>query len=155
MKNYSIDKTDRQILNLLLQDASMSYAEIASKVFVSPATVHLRVKKMKEAGIVRGSRLWVVEHKLGFDITCFVGVFLEKSSYYESVVLALEKMPEVIEAHYTTGAYSLFIKVICRDTAHLRTFLYDHLQKLPGVQRTETLISLEERFNRPHLLEED
>lgn len=155
MKKYSIDEVDRAILNLLLQNSDLSYQEIAERVFISPGTVHLRIKKMKQAGIILGSRLQIAEHLLGFDITCFIGIFLEKSAYYETVADALEAMPEVVEVHYTTGAYSIFLKAICRDTAHLRTFLHDRLQKLPGVQRTETLISLEERFNRPHLLSDN
>jgi Lrp/AsnC family transcriptional regulator for asnA, asnC and gidA len=86
--------------------------------------------------------------KLGFDITAFLGIYLEKNSMYDEVAKALAQIPEVVNLHYTTGAYSMFLKIICRDTQHLREVLHDKIQRIKGIQRTETLLSLEESFDR-------
>ena len=97
----------------------------------------------------------VVDHaKLGYDISAFLGIYLDKSSLYDDVSNELEKIPEVVGAHYTTGLYNIFAKIVCRDTTHLREVLHDKIQKIPGIQRTETFISLQESINRPiHILE--
>jgi Lrp/AsnC family transcriptional regulator for asnA, asnC and gidA len=93
---------------------------------------------------------------LGYDISAFLGIYLDKSSLYDDVSNELEKIPEVVGAHYTTGLYNIFAKIVCRDTTHLREVLHDKIQKIPGIQRTETFISLQESINRPiHILEHD
>lgn len=143
-----IDETDRQILRMLIQDASRSYNEIGRILGLSGGTIHVRMKKMQEAGIVKGSTLLLDAHKLGFDVTAFLGIFLEKSAFYSQALEELKKIPEISFVHYTTGAYSMFAKIICRDTAHLREVLHEKIQNVPGIERTETLISLEESFNR-------
>ncbi|EAY27359.1 Lrp/AsnC ligand binding domain-containing protein [Microscilla marina] len=143
-KNLEIDNVDRQILALLTQDATMAFTEIAKKVFVSDATVHVRMRKMREMGIIKGSQLMIDYAKLGWDITAFLGIYLDKSSLYEDAAKQLQKIPEVVEMHYTTGIYSVFVKIRCRDTKHLREVLHDKIQKVTGIQRTETFISLEE-----------
>mgnify|MGYP005850018539 CR=1 FL=1 len=148
-KNYQIDNTDLKILKWLLQDATMPYTDIAEKVFVSPGTVHVRMKKLKEMGIVTGAQITLNYQKLGWDVAAFIGIYLDKSSLYEKVVAELEQIEEVVSLHYTTGAYSIFARIICRDTKHLREVLNEKIQKLKGIQRTETFISLEERFTRP------
>jgi Lrp/AsnC family transcriptional regulator for asnA, asnC and gidA len=148
-KNYQIDNTDLKILKLLLQDATLPYTDIAEKVFVSPGTVHVRMKKLKEMGIVTGAQITLNYQKLGWDVAAFIGIYLDKSSLYEKVVAELEQIEEVVSLHYTTGAYSIFARTICRDTKHLREVLNEKIQKLKGIQRTETFISLEERFTRP------
>ena len=89
---------------------------------------------------------------MGFDITAFLGIYLEKSNMYEGVKAELKKIPEVVDAHYTTGNYSIFAKIICRDTEHLRDILSKKLQAIKGIQRTETFISLEETLSRPLIL---
>ena len=144
-----IDKVDRQILSLLMQDAKMPYTEIAQKIHVSGGTVHVRMKKLTDMGIVTGANLVIDYSKLGFDITAFLGIFLDKSSLYGEVAENLKAIPEVVGAHYTTGNYGIFAKIICRDTNHLRRVLYDKIQKIQGIQRTETFISLEESIDRP------
>ncbi|MDO1445269.1 Lrp/AsnC ligand binding domain-containing protein [Rhodocytophaga aerolata] len=147
-KNLEIDNTDLQILALLMQDANMPYTEIGKKVFVSGGTVHVRMRKMIEMGIVKGSQLIIDYAKLGWDISAYLGIYLDKSSLYAEVSKELEKIPEVVSANYTTGNYSIFAKIICRDTQHLREVLHDKIQKVSGIQRTETFISLEESINR-------
>lgn len=147
-KNYEIDNTDLQILALLSEDAKMPYTEIAKKVFVSGGTVHVRMRKLEDMGIVQGATLKIDYSKLGYDITAFLGIYLEKSSYYDRVATELEQIPEVVSLHYTTGPYSMYARVYCKDTNHLREVLHDKIQKIDGVERTESIISLEERVQR-------
>ncbi|MCS6832784.1 MAG: Lrp/AsnC ligand binding domain-containing protein [Flammeovirgaceae bacterium] len=154
-KNLEIDNIDIKILAELMKDAKTPYTEIAERIFVSGGTVHVRMKKMERLGIVLGSSLNLNLSKLGYDITAFLGIYLEKSSLYDKVASELEKIPEVLTINYTTGAYSIFARIVCRDTNHLREVLHDKIQHVPGVARTETFISLEERINRPIRLEID
>jgi len=144
-----IDQLDKDILAILMKDANESYTKIAKQLNVSGGTVHVRMSKMKEIGIVKGAGLRVDYSKLGYDISAFLGIYLDKSSLYEEVSRNLSGIPEIVSAHYTTGAYSIFAKIIVRDTNHLRNVLHDKIQKIPGIQRTETFISLEESINRP------
>lgn len=147
-KILDTDEIDLKILACLIQDASLSYADIGEQVFVSAGTVHVRIKKMKAMGIIKGMQVLIDPHKLGWDISAFLGIYLDKSSLYEEVVRGLEQIFEVISIHYTTGSYSIFVKIICRNTEHLRQVLHDKIQKIGGIQRTETFISLEERIIR-------
>ncbi|UXX79998.1 Lrp/AsnC ligand binding domain-containing protein [Reichenbachiella carrageenanivorans] len=148
-KNYEIDDVDLKILSHLMQDAKTPYTEIAKKVYVSGGTVHVRMKKMEELGVVKGTTLQLDYSKLGFDVTCFLGIYLQKSSLYDVVVDKLRDIPEVVKIHYTTGNYNIFIKIHCRDTNHLREVLHDKIQKVDGIDRTETFISLDESMSRP------
>jgi Lrp/AsnC family transcriptional regulator for asnA, asnC and gidA len=147
-KNVEIDDTDLKILGLLMLDATTPYTEIGKKINVSGGTVHVRMGKMEQAGIVKGSQLVIDHTKLGWDISAFLGIYLDKSSLYEEVAEQLMKIPEVVNINYTTGIYSIFAKIVCRDTVHLREVLHDKIQKVQGIQRTETFISLEETVNR-------
>ncbi len=144
-----IDKLDKRILSILMQDAGTPFTEIAQRLHVSGGTIHVRMKKLEKAGYVLGSNLRVDYSKLGYDISAFLGIYLDKSSLYDEVAEALKQIPEVVGAHYTTGTYSIFAKIVCRDTNHLRDILHDKIQKIQGIQRTETFISLEESINRP------
>jgi Lrp/AsnC family transcriptional regulator for asnA, asnC and gidA len=148
-KGPEIDKLDRQILSILMRNAKKPYTEIAKELFVSGGTIHVRMKKLEEAGIVRAYNLSVDYSQLGYDISAFLGIYLDKSSLYDDVAAELGKIPEVVAAHYTTGLYSIFAKIVCRDTNHLREVLHDKIQKIAGIQRTETFISLQESINRP------
>lgn len=132
----------------LMEDARKPYTEIAKELFVSSGTVHVRMGHMEEQGIVVGSGLRLDYHRLGYDITAFLGIYLDKSSLYDEVAEQLKQIPEVVEANYTTGIYSIFVRIICRDTNHLRQILHDKIQKIQGIQRTETFISLEQSINR-------
>jgi Lrp/AsnC family transcriptional regulator for asnA, asnC and gidA len=147
-KNPEIDDIDLKILGLLMSDANMPYTEIGKKINVSGGTVHVRMKKMEQMGIVKGSQLIVDHTKLGWDISAFLGIYLDKSSLYAEVAEHLMNIPEVVSINYTTGIYSIFAKIVCRDTVHLREVLHDKIQKVAGIQRTETFISLEESVNR-------
>jgi Lrp/AsnC family transcriptional regulator for asnA, asnC and gidA len=144
-----IDELDIKILSVLLENARMPYTDVASKVHTSSGTVHVRMKKLESLGIVRGSQLLINPAKIGYDICAFLGIYLEKGSLYKRVSQELVSIPEVIEAHYTTGAYSILVKVVCRDTQHLREVLNDKIQAIEGIERTETFISLEASFQRP------
>lgn len=143
-----LDDIDRKILSILMKNAKMPYTEIAKEVHVSGGTVHVRMKKMEDMGIVKGFNLVIDHSKLGYDITAFLGIYLEKSSLYDQVTAALQQIPEVVSAHYTTGNYSIFARIVCRDTKHLLSLLHDKVQKINGIQRTETFISLEENIDR-------
>ncbi|MFM2145462.1 MAG: hypothetical protein RL732_298, partial [Bacteroidota bacterium] len=118
------------------------------KLFVSGGTIHVRIKKMEEAGIVSGTRLKVDLKKLGYDVIAFIGIYLEKSSLYDQVAKELFKIPQIVRLNYTTGNYSMFAEIVCTDIDQLRFVLHDELQKIKGIERTETFISLEESFNR-------
>ncbi|MCP4440294.1 MAG: AsnC family transcriptional regulator [Aureispira sp.] len=155
-KKEELDSVDRKILNILMQDANTSYVDIAKRIHVSPGTVHVRMKRLQKLEVVQKAYLNVNYPKLGYDVCAFLGIYLEKSSMYSNVIGALKSIPEVVNAHYTTGMYSIFAKIICRDTEHLRRVLYEKIQDIPGIQRTETFISLEESIYRPiSILEED
>jgi Lrp/AsnC family transcriptional regulator for asnA, asnC and gidA len=147
-KNYEIDNVDLKILALLTEDAKMPYTEVAKKVFVSGGTVHVRMRKLEDMGIVQGTTLKMDYSKMGFDITAFLGIYLEKSSLYDQVIKKLYNIPEIVKVHYTTGNYNIFVKLHCRDTNHLKDVLHDKIQKVEGIERTETIISLEESLNR-------
>ena len=144
----SLDKLDLQIIQAMMQDAEISYADLGKQFFVSGGTIHVRIKKLEELGIVQGKRLAVDLKLLGYDIIAFIGIYLEKSSMYDTVLLALKNIPQVVRVNYTTGNYSMFVEIVCKDIQQLRFVLHDELQKIKGIERTETLISLEESFSR-------
>ncbi len=144
----NIDKLDLQILKQMMENAEMSYAELGKKLFVSAGTIHVRIKKMQEAGIVKGTRLKVDLPSLGYDVIAFIGIYLKESSLYDAVAKELQKIPEILRLNYTTGNYSMFAEIVCKDINELRFVLHDQLQKIKGIERTETFISLEESFQR-------
>ena len=147
-KNYEIDNTDLKILEILMEDAKKPFTDVAKKVYVSQGTVHVRMNKMEAAGIVERNTLKINYAKLGYDITAFIGIYLEKSALYDKVLAKLKEIPEVTNIHYTTGNYSMFLKIHCRDTNHLKEVLHDKMQQVEGIDRTETMISLEESLDR-------
>lgn len=149
LENFDIDKTDLSILSVLVKDAFTPYTEIAKKILVSGGTIHVRMRKLEKAGIVKGTTIVVDHALLGFDLTAFIGVYLQKGSIYNKVIARLKTIPEVVEAHYTTGNYSIFLKVVCRNTRHLREVLNDQIQTIEGVERTDSILSLEESISRP------
>ncbi|MEO5582529.1 MAG: Lrp/AsnC ligand binding domain-containing protein [Saprospiraceae bacterium] len=153
-KQDNIDDLDRKILMRLMIDADQSFAETGKALFVSAGTVHVRMKKLIRLGVVKRKSIEVDYHKLGYDVTAYLGIFLDKSSMYDKVAEQISQIPEVVEAHYTTGNYSIFIKIVCRDTKHLKHVLTDRIQTIEGVQRTETFISLQESINRPLVIPE-
>lgn len=147
-ENLKIDNVDLKILDVLMQDAKKPYTEVAKKAFVSGGTVHVRMNKLEAAGVVEKTTLKVNYARLGYDITAFIGIFLQKSALYDQVLAALKDVPEITNIHYTTGNYSMFIKIHCKDTNHLKAVLHDKIQQIEGIERTETMISLEESLDR-------
>ena len=147
-KKIDLDPLDYKILEILVANANLPYTEIGQRLDVSGGTVHVRMKKMETLGIVKGAQLLIDYSKIGWDISAFLGIYLDKSSLYEDVAKQLEAIPEVVNIHYTTGIYSIFAKIICRDTQHLREVLHYKIQRVTGIQRTETFISLEESLIR-------
>lgn len=147
-QNLEIDNLDIQILSILMKNATTPYTEIAKELIVSGGTIHVRMKKLEEMGVIKGASLEVNPQKLGYDITAFLGIYLEKGSQYNDAVKQLLAVPEIVECHYTTGSYSIFAKIVCHDTNHLREVLNEQIQSVKGIQRTETFISLEETIRR-------
>jgi len=148
-ENLQLDKLDVRILDILMHNATIPYTEIAKMLNVSSGTIHVRMKKLENMKIIRSSNLQINPSKVGYDITAFLGVYLEKSSLYDDVVKKLQDISEVIECYYLTGEYNMFVKLLCRDTNHLKDVLHDKIQNINGIDRTETFISLEQTFSRP------
>ncbi len=144
----NFDKLDYQIINAMIETAEVSYTDLGKRLFVSGGTIHVRIKKMQETGIVKGTKLNVDLKAMGYDVIAFIGIFLEKSSLYDEVVKELRKIPQIVRLNYTTGNYSMFAEIVCKDISRLRYVLHDELQKIKGIERTETFISLEESFSR-------
>lgn len=143
-----IDDLDRDILNALMNDARIPYAEMAKRFNVSPATVHVRVEKMRAAEIITGTEVVVNPKLLGYDVCCFIGINLNAARDYHSALAKLNELDEVVEAYYTTGAYNIFVKLMCKSIEELQHVLIDKLQAIDEVQSTETLISLQNPISR-------
>jgi Lrp/AsnC family transcriptional regulator for asnA, asnC and gidA len=144
----NVDKLDLQIIGQMQENAEISYADLGKKLFVSGGTIHVRIKKLQEMGIVTGTKLKIDLKAMGYDVIAFIGIYLEKSSLYDQVAKELQKIPEIIRVNYTTGNYSMFAEIVCKDINQLKFVLHDELQKIKGIERTETFISLEESFKR-------
>lgn len=151
--NYEFDNIDLKILSLLQNNAKKPYTEVAKQAYVSSGTIHVRMNKLEKMGIVRGASLDLNLSKLGYTVGAFLGVFLAKSSLYEKVANQLEKIPEITSIHYTTGNYSMFVRIYAKSTDHLKDILHDKVQKVEGIERTETFIILEETLSRSIALE--
>ncbi len=147
-ENLQIDNLDRQILDIITKNARTPYLEVARACNVSGAAIHQRVQRLIRLGVIKGSEFKVDPIMVGFSTCAFIGLYLENPGRYKEVIESLKNISEVIECHYTTGNYSLFIKVYARDNEHLREVLTDKIQAIPLVKRTETLISLEESISR-------
>lgn len=143
-----VDNLDRKILNIIMNNARTPSKDVAIVCGVSRAAIHQRIQRLIEMGVIIGSGYDVDPKKLGYNTCTYVGVKLEKGSMYRGVVSDLDKIPEVVECHFTTGPYSMLIKVFARDNQHLMELLNDRIQHIKGVTETETLISLEQSMNR-------
>lgn len=143
-----MDDLDFQILDILIKDSRTPFLEIARECHVSGGTIHVRMNKMEEMGIIKGAKLIIDNSKLGYDVCCFVGIYLDNASYFNSVLSELEKIQEIVELHYTTGEYSIFIKVICKSITNLHELLMNKIQPVEGIQRTDTFISLSQYIDR-------
>lgn len=147
-KNLEIDGIDKEILRALMEDARTPILEIARKVGISGAAIHQRLRKLEKSGLISGSKFIINPKALGYTTMAFVGIYLDKAMNNPEAVKQLQKIPEVLECHYTTGNWSIFIKILCRDNEHLMHLLNKEIQSIPGVSRTETFVSLQQQIDR-------
>jgi len=143
-----IDALDEKILKLITKNARIPYLEVARECHVSGAAIHQRVQRLLNIGVVTGSEFIVDPQKLGYNTCAYMGIHLEKAKYHKQVVEALRKIPEIVECHYTTGHYAIFIKIQTKTNKHLKHLIDEDLQKIEGISRTETFMSLEMDFKR-------
>lgn len=151
-KNVKMDGIDKEIIRSLMEDARVSLLQIAKKVGVSGTAIHQRIKKLEESGLLLGSKYVLNTKALGYKTLSFVGIYLDRATNNSDTVRELKKIPEVLECHYTTGNWSILIKILCQDNEHLMQLLSKKIQSIPGVSRTETFISLEQQIDRQLLL---
>lgn len=144
---YQLDEIDKKIIYMLTDNAKTSLALISKNVGISTTAVHQRIKKLENSGVIENAVSYLNPRKIGYKVVSYIGVYLEQPSHYHDAVKALNEIKEVVEAHYTTGNYTIFLKVLCKDNDHLMQIL-NKIQKLKGVTRTETFISLEQSINR-------
>ncbi|MBR6276638.1 MAG: Lrp/AsnC ligand binding domain-containing protein [Prevotella sp.] len=143
-----IDNLDKKILNILSKNARIPFKDVATECNVSRAAIHQRVQHLIEAGVITGSGFDVNPKSLGYSTCTYVGISLEKGSMYKNVVEELQLIPEVVECHFTTGPYTMLVKLYARDNEQLMELLNGRLQSIHGVVSTETLISLEQSIKR-------
>jgi Lrp/AsnC family transcriptional regulator for asnA, asnC and gidA len=143
-----IDKLDRKILEIISQNARIPFKDVAEVCNVSRAAIHQRVQKMIEMKVIVGSGYHVNPRVLGFNTCTYIGVKLERGSMYKDVVPEFEKIPEIVECHFTTGPYTMLIKMYARDNEHFMELLNGKIQEIPGVISTETLISLRQSIKK-------
>ncbi len=144
----NLDQTDLHILDIITNNARIPFKDVAAEVGISRAAVHQRVNRMIDMKVITGSGYHIDPRKVDFKTCTYVGVFLEKGGYYEDVARQLQDIQEIVECHYTTGQYAIFVKVYARDNEHLKEILSEKVQKISGISSTETFISLEETFKR-------
>ncbi|MFW2347555.1 MAG: Lrp/AsnC family transcriptional regulator [Wenyingzhuangia sp.] len=146
MKKFNLDQTDHQILNMLVENARTPFTDIAKKLQVSAGTIHVRVKKMEDEGLIKGSTLILDYEKMNFDFIAHVGITIENTSQIKSIISSLEKIPYVTIAYITTGQFNIFCKIRSRDTKQAKEIIFS-IDEIAGVKRTETMISMEECIN--------
>jgi len=147
-QNLHIDGIDKKILRALMNDARTPILEIARQVGISGAAIHQRLRKLEKSGLLAGSKFVINPKALGYTTMAFVGIFLDKAMNNPDAVRQLKKIPEVLECHYTTGNWSVFVKILCKDNEHLMHVLNKDIQSITGVSRTETFISLDQQIDR-------
>jgi Lrp/AsnC family transcriptional regulator, regulator for asnA, asnC and gidA len=143
-----IDSLDKKILSIIQGNARIPFLEVARECNVSGAAIHQRVQKLIKTGVITGSEFTVDPKKIGYHTCAYIGIYLEKAGLYKDVVEELKKIPEIVQCDYTTGNYSIFIKIYAYDNQHLKEILADRMQSIKGISRTETFICLEENLNR-------
>jgi Lrp/AsnC family transcriptional regulator, regulator for asnA, asnC and gidA len=146
--NPNIDKLDRKILSLITTNARIPYLEVARECKVSGAAIHQRIQRLIKLGIITGSEFVIDPKKIGYHTCAYIGIYLESAHLYPELVEKLKKIPEITQCHYTTGVYAIFIKVYTKNNEDLKYVLVEKLQRIQGIARTETFISLEEGFSR-------
>src|SRR5690554_2556561 len=146
MAKFRLDEIDHQILDMLIDNTRVPFTDIAKNLMISAGTVHVRVKKMEDAGIIMGSSLTLDYEKLGYAFIAYVGVYLHNTSQSKFVLERLKDIPYVTVAHVTTGKFNIYCKIRARDTHHAKEIIFA-IDDIEGVYRTETMISLEESIN--------
>jgi len=146
--SQQIDHLDKKILSLITKNARIPFLEVARECNVSGAAIHQRIQRLMNMGVIKGSEFVISPTKIGFHTCAFMGIFLEKASLFDKVVEQLKQIPEIVECHYTTGQYAIFIKIYAKNNEDLKRMLHDKLQSIEGISSTETIISLEETFKR-------
>ena len=147
-ERLQIDSLDKKIIQLMTQNARIPNLEVARTCNVSGAAIHQRIQRLTNMGVITGSRFTIEPKKIGFKTCAYMGIYLDKASLYNNVLEELRKIPEITQCHFTTGNYSVFVKIYAKDNEHLKIILTDKIQLIPGIARTETFISLEVGFNR-------
>ncbi len=149
MAHHQIDRLDKKILQLISQDARIPFLEVARECNVSGAAIHQRIQKLRNLGIIKGSEFIVDTYKIGYQTCAYIGIVLSDIKKFGAVVAELKRIPEIVECHYATGKYSMFIKIYAKDNRHLLQIILEHLTLIDGVQHTETFqLSLDEIFKR-------
>ena len=146
--NTQIDSLDKKILSLITKNARIPFLEVARECKVSGAAIHQRIQRLLNIGVIKGSEFIINPGKIGYHTCAFIGIFLKKASLFDNVAQMLEEIPQVVECHYTTGQYAIFVKIYAQSNEHLKRILHDKLQAIPGIASTETIISLDEIFKR-------
>ena len=147
-KPAEIDELDEKILKLITKNARIPFLEVARECGVSGAAIHQRVQRLLNIGVVHGSEFIVNPQKLGYNTCAYMGIYLDKAKFHTQVAEELRKIPEIVECHYTTGAYAIFVKIQTKTNKHLKQIIDEELQNIEGIARTETFISLEMDFKR-------
>lgn len=147
MAHHNLDLFDKKILRLIAEDARIPFLEVARSCNVSGAAIHQRIQKLTNLGILKGSRFIIDPEKVGYETCAYIGLYLQNPAKFDDVVDELRKIPEVVECHYTTGGFDMFIKIYARNNHHLLNVIHDKLQPL-GLSRSETVISFNAAINR-------
>lgn len=147
-EKIEIDGIDKEILRYLMEDARKPILEIARKIGISGAAIHQRLRKLETSGLISGSQFVLNPKILGYSTMAFIGIYLDKAIRNPEVVRELKNIPEVLECHYTTGNWSILIKILCKDNEHLMSLLNRKIQVIKGISRTETFISLQQQIDR-------
>ena len=144
----NLDEIDLKILDIITQNARIPFKDVAREVGISRAAVHQRVNRMIDLEVIIGSGYHINPNKVDFKTCSYIGIYLEKGDLFSAVVEQLKMIPEIVECHYTTGQYAIFVKVYAKDNEHLKNILSNQVQKIQGIASTETFISLEQTFKR-------
>lgn len=148
MSKPALDAIDKKILKFLIKNARMPYLEIARECGISGAAIHQRIHKLEEAGVILGSRLLVNPKMLGFDVCAYIGISVHEPQLLRKITDRLQQIPEIVECHFITGTYNIFVKLYCWDNEHLMRVIFDGMLRIPGIDTTQTYISLDEVFQR-------
>ena len=147
MEQHQLDSLDKKILQLIADDARVPFLEVARACYVSGAAIHPRIQKLNKLGVLKGSQFIIDPEKIGYETCAYIGLFLKDPESFDKVVEELKKIPEVVECHYTTGGYDMFIKIYAKNNHHLLNIIHDKLQPL-GLSRSETIVAFNAVINR-------